>query len=176
MHNLIKQYPQTLELTLYNESQRLQSLMRIFKRDIEENSGFKFQSRPIRPTKNQEGVSDMQLLFRHLTTHEIEITENGQNIKKRIFETERSVRLHWIAHHIENNNLSTCTIFSVEERNSVGKNVIRTYIFDESEQYVIILEPYRKHPDYYLITAYYLEARNMKKMKNKMKRQLDKIH
>jgi hypothetical protein len=176
MHNLIKQYPQTLELFQYNESQRVQSLMRIFKRDIEENSTFMFQSRPIRPTKKQEGVSDMQLLFGHLTTHEIETVEYEKVVKKRVFEINRSIRLHWIAHHVEDYNAEMLKVFSVEERNSIGKNVIRTYIFDEPEQYVIILEPYRKHPDYYLITAYYLEARNMKKMKNKMKRQLDKIH
>jgi hypothetical protein len=176
MYNLMKNYPDLLELTQYNESQRLQSLRRIFVRDIEENPDFKFQSRRIRPIKGQEAESDMSILFRHLTTHEIDVKEDGQTFSRRVFELERSVRLHWIKHHIVEISPNLIVVFSVEERSSTGKNVIRTYIFNEVQRYVIILEPYRKHPDYYLITAYYLEERNMKKMRNKMKRQLDKIH
>jgi heterodisulfide reductase subunit B len=176
MYNLIKTYPDLLELTQYNEVQRLQSLRRIFVRDIEENQDFKFQTRRIRPIKGQEAESDMSILFRHLVTHEIDVSEDGQTFKKRVFELERSIRLHWIKYHISDISPDLITVFSVEERSNTGKNVIRTYIFNEAQRYVLILEPYRKHPDYYLITAYYLEERNMKKMKNKMKRQLDKIH
>jgi heterodisulfide reductase subunit B len=176
MYNLMKNYPDLLELTQYNESQRVQSLRRIFVRDIKENPDFKFLSRPIRPIKGQEAESDMSILFRHLITHEIDVKEDGQTFSRRVFELERSVRLHWIKHHICEISPDSIVVFSIEERSSTGKNVIRTYIFNESQRYVIILEPYRKHPDYYLITAYYLEERNMKKMKNKIKRQLDKIH
>ena len=176
MHNLIKQYPDLLELVYYTEGQRQQSLQRIFVRDIEENEEFKFQNRRIRPIKGQEAESDMAILFRHLTTHEIEVTEEGRTFVRRIFEMERSVRLHWIKHHVESTNPEVIEVFSTEDRSQTGKNVIRTYIFDEKQRYVIVLEPYRKHPDYYLITAYHLEERNLKKMKNKMKRRLDKIH
>jgi hypothetical protein len=176
MYNLIKTYPDLLEFTQYNEAQRLQSLRRIFLRDIEENQDFKFQTRRIRPIKGQEAESDMSILFRHLTTQEMEVSEDGQTFSRRVFELERSIRLHWIKYHVAETQPELITVFSVEERSSTGKNVIRTYIFDEKQRYTIILEPYRKHPDYYLITAYCLEERNMKKMKNKMKRQLDKIH
>ncbi len=58
-------------------------------------------------------------------------------------------------------------IFSVEDPDG-----IRTYIFDESEKYVIILAPYRDGTSYYLLTAYFLEGRNAEKIKKKHKRRL----
>lgn len=65
--------------------------------------------------------------------------------------------------------------YTVQFREQFIESGIRTYIFNESESYVIILEP--KHEDkYYLITAYYLRASNVQKIKNKRKRKLDKIY
>jgi hypothetical protein len=41
--NLLKKYPQLLELSYLSETQRTESLMRIFKRDIEDNLNFSFK-------------------------------------------------------------------------------------------------------------------------------------
>ena len=83
--NLLKTYPQLLELGHLNEHQRTESLQRIFTRDIEENPGLNFRTKTIRPIKGEEPA--MVILFRHLTTEEIEVEdENGKKYQKRIFE------------------------------------------------------------------------------------------
>ena len=87
----------------------------------------------------------------------------------------RSKRLHWILFHIEEQKSDVLEVFSVEERYQ-NRWVIKTYILDKIQRYVIILEPYRRAPDYYLITAYHLEDRNFKKMMQKMKRRLPQVH
>lgn len=66
--NLIKKYPQLLELT-GNLSDILTSLRRIYNRDIQDNPDFKFRGIPIHPLKS-EGQEDMDRTFRHLTTKE----------------------------------------------------------------------------------------------------------
>ena len=43
--NLLKKYPQLLELAHFNEKERADSLTRIFKRDIEDNLNFSFQKK-----------------------------------------------------------------------------------------------------------------------------------
>jgi hypothetical protein len=171
--NLIKKYSDLLELMHLSERERIDSLKRVFERDIEHNTNFTFNGKHIRPIKGEEPA--MQLLFKHLTTHEIQVIENGQEFSKRIFEMARSVRLHWIKFHIEKQNSEVLEIFSVEERYQ-NRWVIKTYILDKAERYVIILEPYRRTSDYYLITAYFLEDRNFKKMMQKMKRKLPELH
>ena len=93
----------------------------------------------------------MERLFRHLTTM---ITDKATN--KREFDMSRSVRLHWIKYHIEEKK----------------KDGVRTYIYDQDELYVIVLEPMRKKDEYFLLTAYHLEGKD--KARDKMKRKYER--
>lgn len=175
--NLLKTYPQLLELGHLNEYQRTESLQRIFKRDIEENPGLNFRTKTIRPIKGEEPA--MVILFRHLTTEEIEVEdENGKKYPKRIFEMDRSQRLHWVKHHLEERKKENVEVFSVEERDQKKrKDIIRTYIYDTEQKYIIVLDPQRTQKDYYLVTAYYLNKEyGEKKIKKLMKRRLAELH
>lgn len=161
--NLLKTYPQLLEIDHLNESQRISSLKGIFRRDIEDNPGFAFRTKKINPVKGE--IDAMQILFHHLTTKIID-----EQTREREYEPHRSKRLHWIRYHTDENKKDKMLVFSVEDPEG-----IRTYIFDEEQKYVIILEPYRNQKEYYLITAYYLEGRNPEKIKRKYKRRLPDI-
>jgi hypothetical protein len=175
--NLIKQYPQLLELSHLNERQRLESLAGIFKRDIEENPELKFRGKTIRPVKGEE--PSMQILFKHLTCEGIEDqNEDGSTFKKRVFEIDRSKRLHWIRYHLEERKKENVAVFSVEERDThKRKDVIRTYIYDIEQQYVIVLEPQRSRTDYYLLTAYYLnKPGGRESIEKKMKKKLPEVY
>ncbi|GBL34696.1 hypothetical protein EMGBS15_02910 [Filimonas sp.] len=175
--NLLKTYPQLLELGHLNEHQRTESLLRVFKRDIEENPGLNFRTKTIRPIKGEEPA--MVILFRHLTTEEIEVEdENGKKYPKRIFETDRSQRLHWVKHHLEERKKENIEIFSVEERDQKKrKDIIRTYIYDIEQKYIIVLDPQRTQKDYYLVTAYYLNKEyGEKKIKKLIKKRLPELH
>ncbi len=172
--NLIKSYPQLLEIGHFNEFQRKESLKGIFKRDIEDNINFNFQTKPIRPIK-KEGQVPMEMLFHHLTTKE-DKDEKGKKTGSRSFEMERSIRLHWVKFHIEEKKTEKIDIFSYEDRIEGRGDVIRTYIFDMDEDYVIILEPQRSKLDYYLITAYYLnEPGGKKQILKKQKKKLNEV-
>ena len=171
--NLLKIYPQLLEIDYMSVRERTLSLMGIFKRDIEDNNSLNFRTKKIRPIKGEE--PDMQNLFNHLTRVEV-IDEKGQKTKERIYESERSKRLHWIRYHIEENKTEKVEIFSIEERVS-GADKIRTYIYDVEQKYVIVLEPQRSGLDYYLLTAYYLDrAYGEKQIQKKLKKRLPNIH
>jgi hypothetical protein len=175
--NLLKTYPQLLELTHLNEKQREQSLQSIFKRDIEENSGLKFRTKTIRPVKGEEPA--MVTLFKHLITEEIEIEDkNGIKYPKRIFEMDRSLRLHWVKYHLDEIKKANVVVFSVEERDQKKrKDIIRTYIYDIEQKYIIVLDPQRTQKDYYLITAFYLNKEyGEKKIKKLIKRKLPELH
>jgi len=175
--NLLKTYPQLLELGHLNEGLRTESLKRIFRRDIEENHGLKFRSKTIRPIKGEEPA--MVILFRHLTTEEIEVEdENGKKYPKRIFEMDRSQRLHWVKFHLEERKKENVEVFSVEERDQKKrKDIIRTYIYDLEQRYIIVLDPQRTKQDYYLVTAYYLNKEYGEKKINKlMERRLSELH
>jgi hypothetical protein len=175
--NLLITYPQLLELVHLNEYQRIESLQRIFKRDIEENPGLNFRSKTIRPVKGEE--PSMVLLFRHLTTEEIEVTdENGKSFPKRIFEMDRSQRLHWVRFHLDERKKEHVEVFSVEERDQKKrKDIIRTYIYDVAQKYIIVLDPQRTQQDYYLVTAYHINKEYGEKKINKlMKRRLAVLH
>ncbi len=161
--NLLKIYPQLLEIDHLNEAQRAVSLRGVFKRDIEDNTDLNFRKKKINPIKKEEDA--MQILFHHLTTKIVDKRTN-----RREFEPKRSKRLHWIKYHIDENKKDNMLIFSVEDPEG-----IRTYIFDEEQKYVIILEPYHNRQEYYLLTAYYLEGRNPEKIKRKYKRRLPHI-
>jgi len=171
--NLIKTYPQLLELTHLNEHQRNRSLEGIFKRDIEENHGLNFRTKTIQPVKGDEPA--MAILFRHLTTEEIGTEDaNGKTYPKRIFEIDRSQRLHWVRFHLEEREPENAEVFSVEERDKKKrKDIIRTYIYNAKQKYIIVLEPQRTNKDYYLITAYYMNKDyGEKKIKKLMRRRL----
>ena len=163
-HNLIKVYNELLDLVAYSESQRTDSLKRIFNRDIADNPNFAFRTKKINPT-TAEGEDTMERFFRHLTT---KITD--KSINKREFDLCRSKRLHWIKYHIEESKKDNMKVFSVQEPQG-----IRTYIYDEDEQYVIILEPLRNKDEYYLLTAYHLEGKDAarNKMGKKYERRMD---
>lgn len=176
--NLIKTYNQLLEINHLSESARTTSLKRIFDRDITDNVGFNFRTKLIRPFKI-DGVPSMQTLFGHLI-HETEeqIDEAGKKIKSRtIFDYKRSERLHWVRHHIEEKTPNKIDIFSYLDRIN-GKDVIRTYIFDELENYVVILHPQNSKTDYYLITAYHLtkDKGGLKQIKSKSKKRLPDVY
>jgi hypothetical protein len=138
-----------------NEVQRKQSLNGIFNRDITNNPDFTFRTKQINPTP-AEGQDSMERLFTHLTTV---ITD--RNINKREFDMARSVRLHWLKYHIDENKKNNMFVFSVAEPDGT-----RTYIYDKDEFYVIVLEPMRRKNEYYLLTAYHLNGRN--KARNKI--------
>ncbi|MBS1516036.1 MAG: hypothetical protein JSS63_13450 [Bacteroidetes bacterium] len=159
--NLEKQYNSLLKFDSYTNQEIIDLLKVIYKRDIEENLNFKFRGKTIYSINR-----DYKKLFLHLTTIVIDP-------KKRAFEEERSKRLHWILHHVLENDPPKLQVFSVTE-----KDAIRTYLLDEEEKYVIILEPRRKTFDaYYLIAAYCLNNTNkLESVKQKKKRQLSTVY
>jgi hypothetical protein len=172
--NLTKKYAQLLDIGQYNEYQRKESLMRVFKRDIEDNSKFQFRKKQIRPTK-KEGELPMQTLYRHLTTKE-DKDEKGNKLGTRTFEMARSIRLHWIKVHLEENTKTSVEVFSYEDRVD-RKDIVRTYIYNKTSEYVIILEPQKSKFDYYLLTAYYLnEPGGKKQIEKKLKKKLDEVY
>ena len=174
-HNLIKTYPQLLEIVHYDEYRRKESLKGVFRKDIEDNPNLKYKTKQIRPTK-AEGIDPMERLLWHLTTRD-EIDDKGKKTGTRYFEMARSVRLHWIKHHIDEIKTQNVDVFSYEDRIAGRGDVIRTYIYDKDEEYVIILEPQRSGLDYFLITAYHLnEPGGKKQIMKKQKRKLDELH
>jgi len=175
--NLYKKYPELLEIGHYSEKDRNNSLKSVFLRDIENNSTLNFRAKKIYPIKGEE--PSMQILYRHLTTVEIEEEdEQGKKFKRRIFELDRSVRLHWIKYHLEELKKTKIEVFSVEERDTdKRKDIIRTYIYDIEQKYVIVLEPQRTSTSYYLLSAHYLNKEyGTKKMDKKLKKRLPEIY
>ena len=77
-----------------------------------------------------------------------------------------------IKFHIEESKQDNVKVFSVQEPDG-----IRTYIYDVDEQYVIVLEPLRNRDEYYMLTAYHLEGKDMarKKMDKKYKRRIGSV-
>lgn len=175
--NLLKEYPELLEILHLPADKRKESLLKIFKRDIEDNEDFKFRGVQIYPIKT-DGEIDMAREFMHLTTEEVEdIDENGQKqAKKRVFDMHRSQRLHWINQHIHERIPENIEIFSVIERDTNKRqDITKTYIYDTKEKYVIVLECHRKG-GYFLLTAYYLNRPYAEKgMKKKMKKRLKEV-
>jgi len=175
--NLLKKYPELLEILHLYENQRKESLMRIFNRDICDNPKFKFREKQIYPIKS-DGAIDMERQFMHLTCEKVEEEdENGKLLPaSRVFEKDRSQRLHWINHHLKELTPENVEVFSVIERNQKKRSdVTNTYIYDKKEKYVIVLECQRKS-SYYLLTAYYFNKEYAEKeMKKKMKKRLPNI-
>lgn len=175
--NLLRRYPEFLEILHLFERDRTTTLRKIFDRDIENNTSLNFRSKIIRPIK-RDGQIDMDTLFEHLITEEIEIEESsGYKYKKREFEPDRSIRLHWIKYHIEENKSDRFKVFSIDERDQKRRtNVIKTYLWDIEQKYIIVLEPQKSNRDYYLLSAHYLNKDyGVKQMKKKFKRKLNYI-
>lgn len=176
--NQLKKYNALLEIVHLSPRERIESLKGVFTRDISDNPHFNFRKKIIRPLK-KDGAEDMASLFEHLTcASEDQYDNKGRNFKSRSeFDFERSKRLHWIWFHIQEKNKQKIDVFSFPDRKR-GKNVIRTYIYDESEKYVIILEPQRSGLDYYLLTAYYLteDKGGIKQIEKKRKRRLNQVY
>ena len=170
--NLTKKYSDLLDLMM-SEVENLKSLRGIFRRDIEENANFLFRGDCIYPLK-RDGQDSMEVLFNHLTRRGEERVDKTHNdvYKARVFEKERSERLHWIRHHIEERSPDCIQVFTLEERTKQGKNAIKTYIYDSTQNYVVILEHQRKG-GYYLLTAYYLsEKYGRRQIEKKLKKSL----
>lgn len=173
--NLLKKYPELLEILHLTPIQRTESLQLIYKRDIEENNNFNFRSKKIYPIKD-DGQAEMGRQFTHLTCEEIQEKDEDGNLlpKRRIFEKDRSQRLHWIKVLIDESITNNITVFSIVERNKEKrKDITKTYIYDTKEKYVIILECQRNYSTYYLLTAYYFnrayaEKEIIKKMKKRL--------
>ena len=157
--NILKVYPELLDIVGLSERDRQHDLLAIFKRDIEDNFDFAFRSWRIYPIKAQ-GEADMGRLFKHLTCEEIMVEcEDGTKYPKRVFEVARSQRLHWINHHIKEKSPLNIDVFTVEEKDSKKRNVI-------------VLEQQRTNA-FYLLTAYHLnkdygEKALLKKMKKRI--------
>lgn len=173
--NIIKKYPELLDLIGISDSERHYDLLTIFRRDIEDNEDFAFRKRRIYPLKVQ-GEADMGRLFKHLTCEEVWMEdENGSKYPKRVFEMARSQRLHWILHHIKERTPVNLDVFTIEERDAKKRKVKKTYIYDKVEEYVIVLE-HQRSDAFYLLTAYYLNKEYGKKaLMKKMKRRLPNV-
>ena len=174
--NKLKKYPDLLDLNGLDEKTRKASLQGIFDRDIANNDNFCFRGKRIYPIKS-DGVVDMDRELLHLTTEEVEaIDEQGKTFKRRIYDRYRSERLHWIRPHVEEKvKDSDILVFSVKERNQRKRqNTVRTYIYNKTRKYVIVLEPQIRNGEaYYLLTAYYLnkdygEKQILKKLASKL--------
>lgn len=164
--NLLKRYNDLLDLASLNESQRLDSLKRVFGEAFINRQPIHFNNKIVIPCP-KDGVIGMDTLFRHLTTV---ITDRATN--KREFEMSRSKRLHWVRFHIDCKKKDNMMFFSVKEPEG-----LRTYLYDVDEKYVIVFEPKLDQNVYFLLTAYYLEGKDAQRDKivKKYKRKLDEV-
>ena len=151
--NRLKIYNHLLDIVGMDERRRAESLKSIFKRDFEENNPPVFRGKNVYPTSKEDGEIPMETLFRHLTTEMVD-----KITRKRVFEIDRSVRLHWVRYHLDQKKDDNMFLFSVKEPEG-----IRTYYYDADEKYVIVLEPLRCGDAYYLLTAYYIKGKDEKR-------------
>lgn len=154
--NLLKHYNDRLDMLYPSLNENIQSFRRVYDRDF---SGFQFSFRayPIHPTP-AEDEDTMDRVFRHLTTVIVD-----ESTRKREFETARSIRIHWVKHHLEERNPEILNVFTVlDER--------RVYVLDTTERYVIVLEPFRSEQAFFLLTAYHLEDSRYRNLMKKCKK------
>lgn len=165
--NLSKKYNELLDIGSYNESQRRTSLLAVFERDFVNKPLIKFLLKNILPTPIN-GAIEIGTLYTHLTTEMVDVIT-----RKREFDHHRSIRLHWVRFHLEQQKKDDVYIFSTRE-----KEGMRTYIYDNSEKYVVVLEPRRDGESYYLLTAYYVRGKDAERNKfmKKYKRREAEIH
>ncbi|MBD5232970.1 MAG: hypothetical protein HDS65_02195 [Bacteroidales bacterium] len=177
--NKLKKYPELLDIAFMSDKDRRISLREIFDRDIADNPNFAFRNKRIYPLKT-DGLIDMDREFIHLTTEEADIEEeDGKIVKHRVFDIHRSRRLHWIKPHIEEVIEDKVVVFSVLERDvKARKNVVKTYIYNKSEKYVIVLQAQHGNTSaYFLLTAYYLNREyGEKAILKKYRKRLPDIH
>lgn len=164
--NLLKQYNDLLDLLSLSPIERNRSLRGVFDRDFVQSSQPTFLGKPVFPTP-KDGQNTVDTLFAHLTTVIVDKKE-----RRREFDMKRSERLHWVRFHLDQRKQVEMRVFSVKEPDGV-----RTYIHDMAEKYVVVLEPLKKTPGYYLLTAYYVEGRDAQRDKfdKKYKRRLPNI-
>ena len=162
--NLTKVYNQMLELDQLSQQERTRSLRRIFDRDFVSHGQNRFKGKPIDPI-SKDGVEKMEGLFNHLTSEVVD-----KRIRSREYEPHRSKRLHWIRYHITERNPAKIQVFSC-----LDKEGVRTYIYDDIELYVIVLEPLRDYKSYYLLSAYHLRGKDKYRIRNKMARKLNEV-
>lgn len=163
--NKTKIYNELLDIEYLRVHERMKSLRGIFDRDFERTQPY-FLGKPIYPSPNKYGESDMDTLFRHLTTEKI-----NKKTGERFFEIHRSKRLHWIKFHLDQKKKDNMLLFSIKEPDGD-----KTYYYDKDENYVIVLSPLRCNA-YYLLTAYYVQGKDAKrnKIERKYRRRLDRI-
>ena len=163
--NLLKIYNQLLEL-FGTELQNISSLRGVFDRDFM-NQELVFNGKKVYPTPRHDGEIPMDTLFRHLTT---EIKD--KKTRARVFEMQRSLRLHWVKYHLLRRKTDNMMLFSVKEPEGN-----RTYYYDMDEQYVVVLEPLRNGEAYYLLTAFNVRGRDgqRNKIEKKYKRRLNEV-
>lgn len=153
--NLIRTYNQLLELLYGNEHANVQSIKAVFYRDFNTQQAIKFNNKDIQPTPSN-GEDKIERLFNHLTRVIVD-----EKTRKREFESERAIRIHWIKHHLQNHSsLNHVIAFQIPEEK-------RVYLLDKTEKYVIVLEPLRNIDAYYLLTAYKLLSSNFSKIMKK---------
>lgn len=165
--NKIKIYNELLDIVGMGERERTDSLKGVFKRDFEGQIPV-FCGKSIRPTPREDGEIPMETLFRHLTTEMV-----NKVTRERVFEIDRSMRLHWVRFHLNQSKAEQMLLFSVKEPEG-----IRTYYYDVDEKYVIVLEPLRSGDAYYLLSAYYIKGKDAQrnKIEKKYKRKLEVLH
>lgn len=177
--NLLKHYPDILEIMHLSPNERDESLKGIYRRDIENNELFYFKGKRIYPTKH-DGEITLITHFKHLTSEETEeVDDNGNIVKRRVFDKYRSERLHWIKTHTDETTgeaNSDIEIFSYIGRNLRKRSdVKRTYIYNKKQKYVIVFEP-QNSSSYYLLTAYYLNKDyGVKQIEKQLKKKVNTI-
>lgn len=176
--NLLKRYPELLDIRGMAEADRLRSLRAVFDKDITNNPDFRFRGKKVYPIKT-DGEIDMDREFMHVTTERIEVKESGRLIIRNVFDFDRSERLHWIKPHTESAiNDSEIIIFSLWERDKQKrKDVPRTYLYNRTRGYVIVYEPLQRNGNaYFLLTAFYLNKNfGVKMMEKKLKNRIEEV-
>lgn len=155
--NLLKIYNQQLELLYGTTHQNLASIRAVFNRDFQNLIQLTFKGMSVKPTA-ADGEDTMDRLFRHLTTV---VVDNAT--RKREFEADRSIRLHWIKFLIDEKKQNNITLFSIPDEK-------RIYLLDQDERYVIVFEPLRNGSGIFLLTAYRLEAGRYKSLMTKFEK------
>ena len=62
--NLLKKYPELLEILHLGDKERKASLYRVYRRDIEDNEAFKFREKRVYPIKSD---GEIAVSYTHLT-------------------------------------------------------------------------------------------------------------
>lgn len=167
--NKLRIYNELLDIASLNPHQRDITLRGIFNRDFVDigTDYVKFKNKNIYPTPN-DGAIPIETLFCHLTK---EMTDKVT--RTRCFDYHRSIRLHWVKYHLNENKKNNMYFFSVQEPEG-----IRTYYYDKDENYVLVLEPLKKVDGYYLLSAHLIRGKDAlrDKIMKKYQRKLDVVY